>query len=357
MPVQGFVRSRKHLFGRQASFGTPHAATRAYPFSGVPDVNLNWTDQTVDSGALITVAAPYRTAPTIGAPLTIPALCYNDLPLLFAAMFGGGEAAAGAGPDFTWTWTPDMVNPDDPDLFTYQFGDDVLTDWFQLLDGVLDSLTFTTPEEGGGVLTASANFRFMDANSTGSTDSPVSGTVPTAGLSLDIDPTPVYVKDCSVYIDSTAGGIGGTQISDAVHSFTLTITAETDEKRFANGTQSFGADAIAHVSYVISLAIQFAKTADTVGTGSEADAWMSDTAVNRYIKVAFASTRDADTATPYTWEFTMPARYYTRSDGAIGGNSTVTLTANAFLDPTLDYAFSTEVVNTLPTHDLGANPS
>jgi hypothetical protein len=31
-PIQGFVRLRKHQFGRQGVFGTKVAATRAYPF-------------------------------------------------------------------------------------------------------------------------------------------------------------------------------------------------------------------------------------------------------------------------------------------------------------------------------------
>ena len=357
MPIQGFVKSRAHQLGRQAAFGTPHAASRRYPLSGTPDVNLNWTDLEVDAGALITVAAPYRQAPTIGASLTDPALAYNNLPLYFAGIFGGGEAGAGT-PDVTWEWEPDMLVPQEPDYFTYEFGDDVLTDWFQLTDGVLDSLTITAPEEGAGVLTAALNWQFMDAASTGSTDSPVVGTVPTPGLALDTDPTPVYLKDCKVYVDSTPGGLGGTQLTDAVHNFILTITAEIDQKRFANGTQSFGADAVARVGYTIEIAMQYAKTDDTVGTGSEADAWFSDTAVARYVKVAFESTRDADTATPYTWYFSLPIRYYTRAEGAIGGNTTVTLTGHAFYEPdTIQNAFKTGVVNTLLTHELGANPS
>ena len=57
MPVfQGFVRLRKHLFGRQPDFGTAVPATRAYPFSGVPSVVLNRTDPDVSTGSLDPVA-------------------------------------------------------------------------------------------------------------------------------------------------------------------------------------------------------------------------------------------------------------------------------------------------------------
>jgi hypothetical protein len=52
--------------------------------------------------------------------------------------------------------------------------------------------------------------------------------------------------------------------------------------------------------------------------------------------------------------FSMPMRYYTREDGEIGGNETVTLTGKAFLEPNvLQYAFTTEVVCTLEEADLG----
>ena len=89
MPIQGFVRLRKHQLARQAVFGTAIAATRAYPFQGVPDVNLNWTDPEGDFGSLFPVAAPYRGMPDIGSSPSIPQLDYNSLPALFAAMFGG----------------------------------------------------------------------------------------------------------------------------------------------------------------------------------------------------------------------------------------------------------------------------
>ena len=60
MPIQGFVRLRGHQWSRQAVFGTKVAATRRYPESGLPDVDLGWTDQEVDVGSRDPVAPPYR---------------------------------------------------------------------------------------------------------------------------------------------------------------------------------------------------------------------------------------------------------------------------------------------------------
>ena len=62
MPVQGLVRLRKHQLARQAVFGTKVPATRAYPFTGTPSVDLQWTDPEIDSGSIDPVAAPYRDA-------------------------------------------------------------------------------------------------------------------------------------------------------------------------------------------------------------------------------------------------------------------------------------------------------
>jgi hypothetical protein len=49
----------------------------------------------------------------------------------------------------------------------------------------------------------------------------------------------------------------------------------------------------------------------------------------------------------------MPLRYYTRTEGNIGGNSTVQLTGHAFFErDTLAYPFYSELVNTLADADL-----
>jgi hypothetical protein len=343
MPVAGQVRLRAHQFGRQAAVGTPVAAHRRYPFSGTPDVDLQWTDPEGDSGSLDPVAPPTRGAGTFTAALTASTVYYNDLPLMLSGIFGQGVTPSTG----TWTYTPTSLTPGAFDYFTYQFGDDVTTDYFQLFDGNLTQLVINTPETGGGAVSASMTWRFGQARSTGSTDAPAIGTVPTTGLSIDIAGTPVYLKDCSVFVDSTPGAIGGTQIVHGVHNFTLTVGQEVDEKKWADGTQVFGADDIGRGPRTIAMDVQYSKTADTVGTGSESDAWFSDTAVNRYLRVAFAST-----VTPNAWTISMPLRYYTRADGAINNNSTVTLGGRGFYDPTLTYPISTAVTNTLASGGL-----
>lgn len=352
MPIQGFVRYRKHQFGRQAAFGTKVAATRAYPLRGTPTVNLNWTDPDIDVGSVDPVAAPYRTAPDLSSSLSTPALAYNDVPLLMSGFFGGSAVPTGS-TALTWSYDPASTIPDAIDVFTYEFGDDVTDDWFQFGDGALESFEISGPE-GLGPITASGSWRFGSVASSGSTDSPDSPTVPTADLEVSTTDAVVYLKDMKVYIASDYASLATSQITDALHSFTLRATQELDQKRFANGDQTFDVDAYGRGARTIELECVFAKTADTVGTGSESDAWMSDDVVNRYARLEFTSTVDADTGVPYSWTIDLPLRYMTRAEGEIGGNTTITLMGRAFYDPDgLGGVFTSTVVNTLSSVDLG----
>ncbi len=355
-PVQGLVRLRKHQFGRQADFGVKATATRAYPLSGVPDVNLNWTDPEVDEGSIDPVSAPRREKPELGASLDDPQVTYNNLPQKLSAFFGGDVDPTGAGTAKTWAYTPESETPEEDDKFTYEFGDDVLTDWYQFGDGIITECVFTIPD-GLGVITSSDTWLFGSVSSTGSTDSPVDGTVPTPGLVIEKDPALVYGKDLAIYLADSVAGLSAGQILDALHGGEISLSREVDQKLYANGDQSFDTDAYATASRAIMFRFRFAKTTDTVGLTSESDKWMSDTAVTRYVRLIFTSTALAQTsgAIPYSWTVTAPFRYYTREEDAIGGNTIIVLEGHAFFDADdLDGVFDTTVVNTLASADFGS---
>lgn len=352
-PVQGLVRLRKHQFGRQLVPATAVAATRAYPFSGVPEHELNWTDPEIDAGSRDIIAPPHREAPDLTASLEFPRLAYNDIPLIMSGFFGGDVAPSGGGTAKTWAWDPASETIDDPDLYTYEFGDDVLTDWFQDVDGIITSFEIAGPV-GLGPLTASTDWMFGAVNSTGSTDSPVSGTVPTPGLNVSTTDVIAYLKDLALYIGDDPYTLESNQIADALYAFTLRGEQEVDVKRWANGDQSFDADAMVPGARTIELECRLAKTDDTVGLLSESDHWMSDDAVNRYIRMEATSTSEAQAGVPYAFAFEGPARYYTRTEDAEGGNSLIVLTARFFYDPD-DFGgvFRPTVVNTLTEAQLG----
>jgi hypothetical protein len=350
MPVAGLTRLRKHQFGRQAVHGTKVAAKRAYAMTGTPSVDMTWEDPEVDAGSIDPTTPPIRGTGDYTASLTLPSLHYNDIPLILSAFFGDAVTPSGAGTAKTWAYAPASATADVFDRFTYEFGDDVTTDWFQLGDGIIESFEITAPE-GLGPLSATMTWRFGSAASTGSTDFPVTGTVPTAALTVSTTDPIVYLKDIAIAIASVTGDLGTSQIEDALHSFTLRGSQEIDQKRYANGSQSFDINEYGRGRRTIELEAVWAKTADTVGTGSESDAWMSDTAVNRHVRLSAESLAEAEAATPFSWVQQMPMRYYTRSDGEIGNNTTVTLLGRAFYDPTPGVYTST-VVNTLANAGL-----
>jgi hypothetical protein len=352
----GLLKLRHHQFGRQTTFGTAVAAKRRYPFSGTPDIDLAWTDPEIDGGSIDPIAAPYREAPELTASLNAPALYYNDLPIMLGGIFGDDASAAGAGTAKTWVHQPASLTADVFDIFTYEVGDDVEEDEFQLFDGVLENLTITAPE-GLGALSADMGWRFGSVRYEGATETDLqpTPTVPTAGLTVDSAGVPVYLGNAILSIDSAFGDIGTTPITDALHSFTLSITQELDLKRLANG-QGFDLSGYGRGPRTIELSMQFAKTADTVGVGSESDAWFSETAIERFVQIEFESTAFAQTAgspdIPYSWQIRMPLRYYTREDGAVGNNTTITLMGRAFYDADLGYPFRSDLVNTLATAGL-----
>lgn len=360
MPVAipGLIALRRHLFGRQELFGVPYVASRAYPFSGVPDVNLNWTDPEGDFGSLDPIAPPTRGAADLTANLTANVVNYDDLPLMLASIFGDDVEPSGGGAAKTWTFQPASLTQDDIDVFSYQFGDDVEEDWFLLFDGLTESVTFTFPR-GLGPVTAQMNWRFGSARYAGASESALQPeiTVPTVGLSVDSAAIPVYLGDAKLYIDDSAGALGGNQVSDALYGGSLTISRELDQKRFVNGT-GFDLAGYSSGKRNIEFQMDFAKTGDIVGSGSESDAWFSETAVDRFVRLAFTSTSIITGSTPYSWEIDMPLRYYTRADDAEGGNSVVQLTGHQFYQSaTLGYAQKHVVVNKLALSGLESNLS
>lgn len=354
MAVQGLVRLRKHQFGRQAAHGTKVPATRAYGYKGTPSVDLTWTDPEVDAGSRDITAAPFRGAPDLTAGLTYNALEYNNIPQILSGFLGGQVTPTGGGTAKTWAFSPASTTVDDPDEYTYEFGDDVLEDWYQFGDCVIESFEIAGPV-GLGPLTANVNWRMGSVSSTGSTDSPVTGTVPTPSLAVDTAGVKVYLKDMGIYIADTVAGLGAGQILHALHAFTLRGNVELDQKRYADATQNFDISAWGPGARAFEFEATYAKTDDTVGTGSESDKWMSDEAQNGFVRLVFISTVLAQSpSTFHGWTVTMPIRYYTREEGEEGQNTTIVLNAHGFFDPDdLDGVFENTVVCTLTEAELG----
>lgn len=359
MPILGgFTRNRKIQLGFQGSnllsstiVGTKAVATRVLPFRGTPDVDLQWTHPEVDTGTLYKTVAPFRKRPELTHQMTGTAT-FNDLPYLLSSILVGGITPTTSGTSKTWTFQP--VSTGSPiGLFTVEFGDDVdgvgeaTNDWYQFVGGLQEEMVLEGPEDMGP-FNIRSSWRYAKALSGSWTDYPLSGTVPTAALSVDAAPTYVYLDDCELFIDSTSGAIGTTKISDAVHALTLTIHNDYDLKAFANGSntrntiQSYGRG-----EQRITFEATYAKTTQTVGTSSQSDKVGLDTADSQYVELRITAKELASAGIPYSLNIKIPIWNVKRDEGEIGGNTVVKIRGDAFYDSSLTYAIKAVVVNTL----------
>lgn len=338
MPIAGFTRRRQWAFSAaQSAHGTAATPSRAIGWRGTVDINPNWTDQEdVDTGSVDPYLPAYRTQTDITASLSGP-LTYNDIPLLMAATIRGGVTATG-GPAYTWAHQALSTSSTTLDEFSAQWGDDYTADGFRLRDGIIEDLELSF-DESLGPWQVSATWRFGQVSA---------HVTPVASLTVGSNLPLVFGADTALYIDDTAAGIGGTIISDSLHSARIKVTPEIDQKRFANGSNTrFAITGYGYAGRDIEFEFTFAKTdAVTAALNSETVDWLSgNNQVVRYIKLLTTSPDIITGSTPYSWDLRLSGTWRTRTDGELGGNSTITLMGKGRLDGTLAYALLSTVVN------------
>jgi hypothetical protein len=353
MPILGgFVRFREHQWGYQGSnssvISTPVAATRSMPLSGTPDVNRNVTWSEADQGSVDPIAAPYFGALEITEDLT-GVLDYDSLPWYVAAALKSGTTPTGGGTAKTWTQISTSLTRPIAGYITEEFGDDVTVDWYQFFGGIAESMEISG--EGNDALEVSLGMRFAGFKQTGSTAYPVSGTVPTTALTVAADPPRVFLADGELFINDTFGTIGTTKITDALTQFSFQVNNTIDPKFAANGSNTrFQPFDLPIAEREITLRLQFHKTAQTVGTGSESDDWMASVPTKRYVELRFTRPSPFITgSTPYSWSLKVPLYYTTREEVDSNGNTNIALTGTVVYDADLTYAVSSVAVNALAT--------
>ncbi len=333
--LPGNVRYRALQLGEQSSFGTPVAATRRVPFRFNPTVDPHWTTPDVDTGTLDPAQSPYRTAIDVTGQLVGP-LSANDAQILWAALLKGGVTPTG-GPAYSWSFQPATATADVFELLTAEWGDEVVADQWQYQDGILSQVQLQFPQDLGPIMvTADARF--------GSVTYPHTLT---AGLSVAVAPPWLYAADTALYMDSTAGSIGVTQLLNTMRDATITINTNPDVKRFSNGSNG---------NFAVAGYGRGARTMETAFTMDKSAAacqefanWLNASPVERFVVLDTTSRQFITGSTPYQQKIKWAGYWFTRQEGSIGSNTTVQLVCHHVVDSGLAAAIDIKVVNAQAT--------
>jgi hypothetical protein len=341
MSVSGLQRLRKLQIGYQSSFASNTGATKVLPYRGSISIDPQLTDPGVDTGSLDPTMPPIPGAAEFTSEWE-GSLAYNDAPDIWAGLLKGAvtpSTVATTGRQHIFQAA--SLTQDTFPYATYQWGDDVVTDWIHGGGSIIDEFTTGFDEDLGPW---SVNFNTIHARA--------SFGGPTGGLTVDSNPTWVLGDDSEVFLNATPGSIGVTRIDAAVHTAELRVTANNDPKRFAQGV-ALGSNTRFQLSNFgrgqreIELVLGVAKTATTTAERQTID---DAPPAIKYIELRSTSQTVVGGSTPYSQSIRMPMRLITAEDAEFGENNTgYTLTYRAQYDATLGYAIRVVTVTTNTT--------
>lgn len=333
MPLQGFIRFRKHQVGKETTFSSNTPATRRLPYRGSITVEPNRTTPDVDTGSLDPVLAAFFGATDVTGPWE-GKLAFDDIPYIYALGIMGGITPTGVTAK-TWTYQAASLTADIFDTVTDEWGDDATTDSIVAAGGVINDWQVTFDQDLSA-FDISANLYYAKATF---------GAAFTAGLTVDSTPQWVYGAHTVVYMDSNPAAIGISPIVDAVHTATFAVNNNLDRKRFANGSNSgWNLVGYGRGPREITFTLRVAKTATTI---AEAQTLDDSPVPTRYFDIKTTSTEIITGSTPFSNSIRFAAELIGRSDTEIDNNSVIDLTYRGKYDGTLGYALRCSVVNTL----------
>lgn len=332
--LPGNVRFRALQLGVQTTLGTPVAATRRLPWRFTPTIDPHWTTPDVDTGTLDPAQAPYRTAIDVTGQSVGP-LAANDAQILWAALLKGGVTPTVTSGRDTWQFSPSSVAQDAFEIFTGEWGDET-ADVFQMEGGVLDSLQLQYPQDLGPIMTT-GTWRFASVVYPGTL---------TAALPVDPLPTWLYGADTRLYIDDAAGSIGISPILNTMHDASITITNNLDVKRFSNGSNTrFNAAGYGRGARLMETTFNLAKTAAAL---AETAKWLNATAQQRFLALDTTGPIISG-GVPYSQRIRWAGYWFTRTEGAVGSNSTAQLVCHHVYNPSLTAPIDVRLINTAAT--------
>ena len=258
---------------------------------------------------------------------------YEDLAWwLQLAIKGGVTGSGSASTGYTYAFTPSL-STDDLKSMTLEFGesgnpyeaDQVMVNTWTLRG---DPDSDTEPAW------------MFEAEMMGRT---ISTTTYTTSLS-DRTTEPITARGTKLYVDTTAGGIGGTQLTGHLINWSLTGNNNIHYKAFAENESNYAANAVGRGERTYDGEVTIEFDSDTTAIGFSK--LRSGTAL--YLRLE----REGSTiATTYKKKLTIDCAAYVSSItfGDREGNMTATVGFNCFYDATLGFDLKATVINALST--------
>lgn len=332
-PVPGVTRLRALQMAKEVTYKTELASTRRYPWSAVPNPDPHWTKTTNDTGTLDFAGAPYRLG--LDIPITMSAQLFsNDAPTLISAGVMGGLAFVASSTSNSLTATPASLTQDVFDTYTAEVFDDATADAWSFTGGVINTLTFEYPQDMGPI-NMTADWLFSKVGTYPDT--------PTAALTVDTSPVPLYAGDTAFYVNDTAGAIGSSQFVSQIYSATVTLNNNLDVKRFQNGSnsqveiQNFGRG-----GRVVDFSITFAKATAAI---AESLKWIAASPSERFIEILTQSSVAAAVGIPHSFRWRIPGYWLNRDWTEVNTNTAFTLSGSNVYDTTLVYPFQARSIS------------
>lgn len=336
-PVAGVERLRAFQLGKETTFKTAVAATRRMPWTFLPTIDPHWTNPTAQTGTLDQAIAPYRTALDVTGVAT-GQLYSDDVPTVISAAIMGGLSLVGGSTAKTMTATPASLTQDVFDTYTGEWYDDATADAWAFSGGIINDFTMEYPQDLGPIM-LTANWRFAKIAAYPAT--------PTAGLTTDTNPTPLYCADTLFYVNDTAAAIGTTSMVDQVYGATLQVQNNIDVKRFANGNSTrFEVAGYSRAERVLDFTWTFAKATAAI---AEAVKWIAASPSERFAEIETTATVAAQSGIPHRMRWRIPGYWFTRAEQTINTNTGFSLMGHQVYDTTLLYPFQVTSVSTRTT--------
>lgn len=253
--------------------------------------------------------------------LELPAVSFDDLPWWLQLAVKGGVTPTGAGP-YTWTFN-NASGSEDLDSATFEAADNVGA--FQLPYAMVRSWEMTG-EGGSGPSPVGMTFDLMAQKLT-------AGHTMTAALSeRDLRGSYMAFKNTELFIDDTAGGIGGTELDAALESFTLSQDNRLTPRFLGGGNGYYEAHG-REKSYLEFVAVLLFNS----DTYSEFQTNFQGN-VGRYVQLKNTGGNDVMTVNLYT-------KLETFEFDDDGPTRRVALMGRSLYDPTLGYGWQIEIDN------------